>query len=89
MIGLLHPAQSLCGWPIGLGAACTALAALTIEGVIVAVAGGPLFTTAAEEFVPVLALPEARADGGSPGPPPIMRRFNAAFMCLWMGSAIN
>lgn len=42
------------------------------------------------ELMLLLARPGASADsGGSPGPPPIMRRFSAAFMCLWIGSAIN
>lgn len=81
---------------MGFGADCTELAAaLTIEGVIAgggaAAGGGPSFACAtADDNEVLMLLPDARAEsGGSPGPPQIMRRFNAALMCLWMGSAID
>lgn len=89
MIGLWQPAQSRCECPIGLGAAWTA-EALTIEGVIAADVATSSNAAAvdddAEELMLVLARPD---NGGSPGAPPIMRRFTAAFMCSRTGSAIN
>lgn len=97
VIGFWQPEQSFCDCPIWLVAACTALDALTIEGVMAAdeaVAEDWTSLTAATDeedakmMLTVFLWEPLTGNRRSPGPPK-MRRFNVALKCLGMESAIN